>query len=137
MHYFKNGFSCSEATIKAFNDFYRLGLPSQFHKIATGFGGGLGESGCACGCVTGCIMALGLLAGREKVHESNRMVFLATHELHDQFRKKHRAICCRILTRSVEWSSAEHKKLCEHYVFDAAEISENIINQRLREYIRN
>jgi C_GCAxxG_C_C family probable redox protein len=135
LRYFKNGLSCSEATIKAFNDFYDLGLPPRLHKIATGFGGGLGESGCACGCVTGCVMALGLLAGRERVHESNRMVFLATHELHKRFREKHRSVCCRALTKKVAWLSAEHKKLCENYVSDAACISEDIISQWLGDYI--
>jgi cysteine synthase A len=136
LRYFKNGLSCSEATIKAFNDHYNLGLPPELHKISTGFGGGLGESGCACGCVTGCVMALGLLAGRDKVHESNRMVFLATHELHSRFREKHRSVCCRALTKKVEWLSAEHKKLCETYVSDAASISENIIQQWLGDYTK-
>ncbi|MDR1505555.1 MAG: C-GCAxxG-C-C family protein [Treponema sp.] len=136
MHYFRNGLSCSEATIKALNEYYHLGLPEECHKIATGFGGGMGESGCACGCVTGCVMALSLLAGREKVHESNRMVFLATHELHKRFKEKNKAICCRILTKNVEWSSAEHKKLCEGYVGDAAAFTEDIVQTQLRSYIK-
>jgi cysteine synthase A len=134
-HYFRNGYSCSEASIKAFNERYGLGVPGDGRKIATGFGAGLGESGCACGCVTGCVMALSMLAGREHVHESNRMVFLATHELHDRFRKNNKSTCCRVLTRSVEWLSAEHKQLCENYVADAAAITEDIIEKHLREYL--
>ncbi|MDR0852086.1 MAG: C-GCAxxG-C-C family protein [Clostridiales Family XIII bacterium] len=122
--------------MKAFNDVYHLGLPDECLKIATGFGAGLGESGCACGCVTGCGMALSLIAGREKIHESNRMVFLATNELHDRFRKNHKAICCRILTKNVEWSSAEHKKTCEGYIVDAAAITEDIIHKQLEEYLK-
>jgi cysteine synthase A len=133
-HYFRNGLSCSEATIKALNEYYRLGLPENCHKIATGFGGGMGESGCACGCVTGCVMALSLLAGREKVYQSNRMVFLAAHELHKRFKEKNKAICCRVLTRNVTWSSAEHKKLCEGYVGDAAAFTEDIVRTQLQDY---
>jgi cysteine synthase A len=134
-YYFRNGYSCSEATVRALNEFYELGLPEDAHRIATGFGAGLGEAGCACGCVTGCVMALSLLAGREKVHESNRLVFLATKELHDRFRKKNKALCCRLLTKDVEWSSAEHKILCETYVTDAASITEEIIGENLREQL--
>lgn len=130
-YYFRNGYSCSEATVKAFNERYDLGIPGENHRIATGFGGGIGESGCACGCVTGCVMALSMLAGREQVHESNRMVFLAANELHRKFKEKNRSVCCRVLTRSVEWLSAEHKQLCENYVTDAAEIAEEIIIARL------
>jgi cysteine synthase A len=132
--YFQNGLSCSEATIKAFNDFYNLGLPENCLKIATGFGGGLGESGCLCGCVSGCVMALSLIAGREKVYQSNRMVFLAANELHRRFRENNKAICCRALTKNVEWFSAGHKKLCETYVVDAAMITEDIIQTRLGDY---
>lgn len=136
LRYFQNGRSCSEATLKAFNDFYNLGLPETSLKIATGFGGGLGESGCLCGCVSGCVMALSLLSGREKVYQSNRMTFLAVNELHKRYRKNHKALCCRVLTKDVEWLSAEHKKLCETYVYDAAAITEDIISKQLTEFIK-
>jgi cysteine synthase A len=136
-YYFQNGYSCSEATVKAFNEHYDLGIPGENHKAATGFGGGLGESGCACGCITGCVLALGMIAGREHVHESNRMVFLATKELHRRFREKNKSACCRVLTRSVAWMSAEHKQLCENYVVDAAAIAEDIIDTQLGDYVRD
>ncbi|MDR2610440.1 MAG: C-GCAxxG-C-C family protein [Clostridiales Family XIII bacterium] len=129
--YFRNGYSCSEAILKAFNEIYELELPTGAHTIATGFGAGLGEAGCACGSLTAGVMALGLLSGREKVYESNRSVFQATKELHDRFRKKHKAACCRILTKDVVWDSAEHKALCETYVFDSALFTDEIIRTRL------
>ncbi len=135
LHYFKNGLSCSEAVLKGFNEKYNLGLPEHCYRIASGFGAGMGESGCACGGVTGCTMIFGLIAGRKKAYESNRMAFLAVHELHEKFRTKNRSICCRALTKSVEWFSAEQKRLCEGYVLTAAQITEEIVQTQMKELL--
>ncbi len=135
LHYFRNGLSCSEAVLKGFNEKYNLDLPEHCYRIASGFGAGMGESGCACGGVTGCTMIFGLIAGRKKAYESNRMAFLAVHELHERFKKANKSICCRVLTRGVEWYSAEQKKLCEGYVFLAAQITEEIILTQLADLL--
>jgi len=137
LYYFMNGLSCSESILKGFNEKYNLGLPEHCYKIASGFGAGMGESGCACGSVTSCTMIFGLIAGRKKAYESNRMAFLAVNELHNRFKKNHKAICCRILTKNVEWFSAEQKTLCEGYVYDAAQIAEEIIQTQLKDFLLN
>ncbi|MFZ3132202.1 MAG: C-GCAxxG-C-C family (seleno)protein [Desulfosporosinus sp.] len=135
LKYFRNGLYCSEAVIKAFNEVYKLGLQENAKKMATGFGLGLGEAGCACGAVTGAVAVLGLVAGRTKVYESERIVHLATKQLHDHFRAKHKAICCRVLTKSVDWGSAQHKKLCEQYVIEAATLTDDILKTKLLEFL--
>jgi C_GCAxxG_C_C family probable redox protein len=135
LHYFRNGFHCSEAILRAFNEVYNLGLEEKHYKIATGFGSGMGKSGCSCGTVTGAVMVLGLIAGRNKNYESEQIVYTATRELHDKFRANHKALCCRVLTQNVAWNSAEHKKLCENYVLDTARITEEIIKGQLWEYL--
>ncbi len=135
LRYFRNGLYCSEAVLRAFNEVYRLGLEESNYKIATGFGSGLGESGCACGAVTGAVMALGLISGRNKTYESERMVYLAVNELHKRFKEKTKAICCRVLTKNVKWNSAEHKITCENYVIEAARITDEIINSNLYEFL--
>lgn len=135
LRYFRNGLYCSEAILKAFNEVYHLGLPDNFYKIATGFGSGLGESGCTCGAVASGVMILGLIAGRTKAYESERMVYLAVNELHKRFREAHKAICCRVLTKNVKWNSAEHKITCEEYVVSAAKITEDIILKNLYEFL--
>jgi cysteine synthase len=133
--YFRNGLYCSEALLKAFNEVYELGLPESALRIATGFGAGLGESGCSCGAVTGAVMALSLVAGRLRSLESEQLAFQATRRLHDEFRAKHKAICCRVLTKSVAWGSAEHKYLCERYVIDAAAIADDLLRTKLADYL--
>lgn len=135
LRYFRNGLYCSEAVLKAFNEVYGLGFSENDYKISTGFGSGLSESGCCCGAVTGCVMVLGLVAGRTKNYESERIVFTATRELHDRFRTAHKALCCRALTKNVKWNSAEHKIQCENYILDAAKITDELLNTRLAEYL--
>lgn len=135
LKYFRNGFYCSEAMVRAFNEVYELGLQESVYKMSTGFGSGLGESGCACGAVTGGVSLIGLVAGREKVYESERIAYLAVKKLHDGFRAKHKAMCCRVLTKTVKWNSAEHKKLCEQYVIDAAVLTDDLFNHELKEFL--
>ncbi|MBO7401570.1 MAG: cysteine synthase A [Lachnospiraceae bacterium] len=135
LRYFRNGLYCSEAVLRAFNEVYNLGFSPDDYKISTGFGSGLGESGCCCGAVTGCMMVLGLVAGRNKNYESERIAFSASRELHDRFRAAHKAMCCRVLTRNVKWNSAEHKIQCEQYVLDATKITDEILRTTLKEYL--
>ena len=135
LKYFRNGLYCSEAIVKAFNDVYHLGLPESTRKIATGFALGMGEAGCACGAVTGAVAVLGAVAGRTRAYQSEGVAHLAAKQLHDHFKTKHKAICCRVLTRSVEWGSAQHKTLCEQYVIDAATITDEILKAYLLEFL--
>lgn len=134
-YYFNNGLSCSESVLKSFNEAYDLGLPAHCYKIASAFGSGMGESGCACGAVTACTMVFGLIAGRKEAYESNRLAYLAANELQLRFKDRHRAVCCRVLTRGVEWKSAEHNLLCDRYVHDAAEMAGEIIETQLKELL--
>jgi C_GCAxxG_C_C family probable redox protein len=131
VHHFQNGLYCSEAILKAFNDHYKLGLDDKALKIATGFGAGLGASKCACGSVTGAAMVLSAVAGRTLSNESEEVVFQTTALLHDRFKAKYKAICCRSLTKSVEWGSAAHKTYCERLVWDAAALADQLLNEHL------
>lgn len=135
LEYFRGGLYCSEAIFRAFNEVYQLGFPEKFYKISTAFGTGFGEAKCSCGSVTGGVMVLSLIAGRNNNFESERLSFTLVNELHNRFKEKHKAICCRVLTKSVEWGSAEHKILCEDYVVDAALITDDIIKRELGEFI--
>jgi C_GCAxxG_C_C family probable redox protein len=136
LEYFKGGFYCSEAVLKAFNEVYRLGLPESAYKLATGFGDGMGEAGCSCGAITGAVAVLGLAAGRTKASQTEKIVFKAVKQLHDDFREIHRAICCRVLTKKLtKRNSSQHKKLCELYISDAARLTDNILRTQLYDYL--
>lgn len=135
LRYFQNGLMCSEAIFRGFTEAYDLGFPKDMYKISTAFAGGMGESGCACGAVTGCAMVLSLICGRNHNYESERVAFTAVHELHDKFRQAHKVLCCRALTNNFTWNSADHKLNCEDLVRHAAEITDDIIQRELLEYL--
>ncbi|NPV92326.1 MAG: C_GCAxxG_C_C family protein [Firmicutes bacterium] len=130
VNYFRNGLYCSEAILKAFNQHYKLGLPDEFLKIATGFGAGLGASKCCCGSITGGVMVLSLVHGRSQEEDPETDAFDAVAELHKRFKKEFKASCCKVLTRPVEWGSPEHHEFCEKYVLRAAEITDEILKAR-------
>jgi hypothetical protein len=81
------------------------------------------------------VAVLGAVAGRTRAYQSEGVAHLAAKQLHDHFKTKHKAICCRVLTRSVEWGSAQHKTLCEQYVIDAATITDEILKAYLLEFL--
>lgn len=137
LEYFRNGLYCSEAILRAFNEVYDLNFPEEQYRISTGFATGFGEAKCSCGAVTGGVLVLSLITGRNFNYESERLTFTLVNELHNRFKEKHKAICCRALTRTVEWGSAEHKILCENYVIYAAQITDEIIKRELHEALPN
>jgi C_GCAxxG_C_C family probable redox protein len=105
---FKSGLYCSEAILQVFNKELDLGLNDAAIKMATGFGAGLGASKCSCGSLTGAVMVLSAVKGRTSINDNVDEVFSLTQELHDKFKQKYKAICCRVLTKSVKWGAPEH-----------------------------
>ncbi len=59
---FSEGFSCSQAVLAAYADMFDLDEQTAL-KIASGFGGGLGQMSETCGALTGAVMVLGLKYG--------------------------------------------------------------------------
>jgi len=128
---FLGGLHCSEAILKVFNECYTLGLPPDLYKIATALGQGLGGAKCCCGSLTGSALVLSLVAGRNTAEESDELACSVAKELHDEFKKRFKATCCRALTGKVEWGSEEHYSQCSDYVRGAAEITAALLEQRL------
>lgn len=128
---FVGGLYCSEAILRAFNEEYALGLDPAAYTIATAFGAGIGASKCACGAVTGGVLALSLALGRTSPDESEAAAFETSAELHDRWRAEEGVLCCRVLTKDVEWGSAEHGALCTEKVRLAARLTDEILARAL------
>lgn len=126
---FKGGLFCSEAILQVFNEYLELGLNDAGIKMATGFGAGLGASKCSCGSLTGAVLVLSAIKGRTGTAESVDEVFKLTQELHDRFKQKYKATCCRVLTKPVEWGATEHHQYCEQFVYGAVEILTDILER--------
>jgi C_GCAxxG_C_C family probable redox protein len=135
---FKKGLYCSEAILQTYNKYLNLGLDEKALKMATGFGAGLGTAKCVCGSLTGAILVISALKGRVNPSENEKEVFELTKMLHDRFKDRFKATCCRVLTRDVEWGTPGHIEFCSHYVHGTVEILEEILNSREdRHYDKN
>lgn len=130
---FKNGLYCSEAILKVFNENLDLGLSDAALKMATGFGAGLGASKCCCGSLTGAVLVLSAVKGRTSPENDVDEVFALTQELHNRFKQKYKATCCRRLTKTVIWGEPEHHQHCEQYVGGAVEILVDILKKSTEE----
>ena len=126
---FRSGLYCSEAILQVFNKELNLGLNDNALKMATGFGAGLGASKCSCGSLTGAVMVLGAIKGRTCAENNVDEIFSLTQELHDRFKQKYNATCCRVLTKEIEWGAPEHHQHCEQYVSGAIEILFDILEK--------
>lgn len=126
---FRKGLFCSEAILQVFNKHLNLGLNENAIKMATGFGAGLGASKCCCGSLTGAVLVLSAVKGRTNNNDTVDEVFALTQELHDRFKQKYKATCCRILTKNVEWGAPEHHQYCEQFVSGAVKILVDILDR--------
>lgn len=63
--YFKKGLNCSECVFQSFLDTHEIDIPKEVIGLATGFGGGMGQTRNTCGAITGAVLALSALRGRK------------------------------------------------------------------------
>lgn len=131
--YYRDGdFYCSEAIVKTIKDEFQLPISDDVIAAASGFPVGMGGSGCTCGAVSGGIMAIGLFFGRTEAKDEkvNKIMALA-NELHEIFRKRHKTLCCRILTKDMELGSPKHMEQCISLTGEVAEEVARIIVREL------
>ena len=122
--YFNNGYSCSESMIKWAID---EGLVSEeMLPLATPFSGGMG-SGCLCGAIVGAQMILGSQFGRDNKYGNENLAKAKAKEFIQKFTEKHKATCCRVLTRGMEFSGPNRKAHCTNMVDDC----QNFVNELL------
>ena len=132
--YYRSGdFYCSEAIVKTIKDEFSLSLPEEVVAMASGFPIGIGGAGCTCGAIVGGIIAIGLFFGRTKPGDQkvNKTMALAK-ELHDIFQKRHKCLCCRVLTKGMKLGSTNHMEQCISFTGEVAEETAKIIFRELR-----
>ena len=122
--YFNNGYSCSESMIKWAID---EGLASEeLLAVATSFSGGMGV-GCLCGAIAGAQMIIGAQYGRDNKYGNENIARAKAKELAQKFMEKHKATCCRVLTRGMEFSGPNRKAHCTNMVNDCQKIVEELM----------
>ena len=125
--HFREGYNCAEAILRAFNTTLELGLDDDALRLAAGFGGGLGHSGCVCGALAAAVMVLGALQGRRSKDESRDAAYRASQGFHDAFSGHFGATCCRALNPH-PFESKEHLRSCLKITGQTAELLINYIN---------
>jgi len=110
-NYFKEGYNCAEAIFLTFKEILAPEMDSGMVKLVTGFGGGVGESGCMCGALTGSVIALNMIKGRTTNFESREEAYQYAKEFSDRFTEKFGATCCRALN-PYPFESREHLVNC-------------------------
>ena len=127
--YFNNGYSCSESMIKWAID---EGLVSEdILPLATPFSGGMGV-GCLCGAVAGAQMILGAQFGRENKAGNEIIARKKAQELMQRFMEKHKATCCRVLTRGMEFSGPNRKAHCTNMVEYCQKLVEELVSVEVK-----
>ena len=132
-----SGLYCAESVLLAVAE--SLGIHSDIiPRIATGFCGGVSDTGGICGAVSGAIMAIGLAAGRSAPEQSAEEAYALTRRLLEAFAEEFGSTSCRELTgcdlRTEEGRRAfEENRValrCRGYVEGATRLAVQLISER-------
>lgn len=105
--------NCAEAVIRAIMRATDNECPLELVKLGSPFGRGMGEAGCVCGSLIGAQIALGQYFGRQEMSGPvPRLCGKASRMMHDRFRDRLGATCCRILHKGEPFGSGEQKTAC-------------------------
>ena len=122
--YFDSGYSCSESIVMEAVDMQLC--DKSLLPVATPFSGGMG-SGCLCGAVSGAQMVIGVLFGKNNKFGNEPKARQLAKEFVDKFKSKHKATCCKVLSREFEFSSPERREHCKLLVEDCSKILKDIV----------
>lgn len=135
---FKDGLNCSQAVFATYSE--ELGLDkSSALKIASGFGGGIGQSGETCGVVTGAFMVLGLKFGSNSVtpdHESKKLPMDKVKLFREKFIDLYGSTNCKDLLgydltdpedSAIVSENKLTKEICPKYIESACKLLEEMI----------
>lgn len=128
VNYYQQGYSCSESVVLAATD--KGFCDKSLLAVATAFSGGM-SSGCLCGAVAGSQMILGANFGKQNALNNEETARTKAKEFIDEFKKKRKATCCRVLSSGLEFASPERKQNCTNIVAECSEILEHIVRENI------
>lgn len=127
--YFKEGYNCAEAILRAMCDNLEIKLNDEALKMASGFGGGMGHAGCVCGALAASVMVLGILRGRTSKEQSRTPVYNVAEEFHRKFNERFGGACCRVLN-PYQFDTKEHLRNCLKLTGNTAELLSEYIEAK-------
>lgn len=126
-YFIEQGYSCSEAVLKAAID--KGFAPKEILMCATSFSGGMG-SGCLCGAVAGAQLVLGTVFGRMESSQDASLCRQKAKALVEEFRTRHKFTCCKALTAGFDMGTKDRKLHCSSMVESACDILENLLKEQ-------
>jgi C_GCAxxG_C_C family probable redox protein len=133
-NYFKQGLNCTECLLQTIMDLNNVNLPQEVICLATGFGGGIGETKHICGAITGAVMALGAVRGRRdpfaKETLKERIVEIQSHydpfaEMATEINDIYGTLICKELTTPLgDYEGKARKKNCMQIIGHCAAITQ-------------
>ena len=137
LDYFAQRYNCAESVLLGLIEYYNLECECA-PRIASGFGGGVGQCGDLCGAVSGAVMAIGLIFGRDDLSNPDQktICYNKVEQLIELFEAEFGTLECSTLTdcemRSPEGRARAkeldlHNTLCPKYVAYAAQAASSII----------
>ncbi len=141
---FKQGLNCGESVYYAVYNVYAQiedpSLPPESVALVTGFGGGIGVYGGACGAMLGAVAALGLAHGRkdplagnmeERVDAlyGNPGLYRFFNQLPNRFKETFGSLECSELTEGYHdnWLCREHAKKCMKLIIQTAGLTIDLL----------
>lgn len=118
---YKSKMNCAEAIVTAFDEVCNLGIGTSV-KLASGFGGGMGQAGDLCGALSGAIMVLGAFKGRPHTPEGSREeIYGLSKAFHNVFVKEFGETDCDVL-RKFDFGTREQGINCLKLISSTAEL---------------
>ncbi|MDG4474727.1 C-GCAxxG-C-C family protein [Thiovibrio frasassiensis] len=120
------GYCCSETVIVVINQGFRGDLsPEMAVRLGSGFCHGMGGAGCTCGALAGAEVALSLFLGPRQPGGMKAKEFeKVAKEMHDRFRARFAATCCRVLLKR---RKEKNGATCKELTVGGAEIAAELI----------
>ena len=134
---YRRGFFCCEAVMEVIMQHFKVDVPYDMIRMASGMAIGVGKSGCICGALNGGVLAIGMFFGRSEhkgPKDPNVLKCLSlTNELHNWFKENNtkNVTCCRILTKEFDMSVGGHKSQCIYYTGICAAKAAEILAREL------
>lgn len=120
--------NCAESVLRAIMEVNGQSCPVEVLRMASAFGRGMGQAGCACGALVGGEMAIGIFFGRNETAGSPPDICAqAAKLLHKRFKKQNGATCCRILHKGLPFGTEEQFDSCCERTLNAAELAAGVI----------
>lgn len=127
-YFTEQGYSCAESVVQ--NAIDEGIVPAELLSVASSFSGGMG-SGCLCGAIGGSQCVIGYLFGKNNPNGNEYSARIKAKEFIEEFKKNHKATCCRVLTAGMDMASAERKSHCANMVDECSKILKNIIKVKV------